>query len=553
MENCKKQKWEDFDLSRDEIKSIGEALKKEEFRTLLLDYVKEINDPENKKKYEQEITQLENERGVNVTFIHPSPGYVIKTSVNGKHKAFVNICSNANIEKPTSTPSVSGEQKGLQWSIPHCIAPPRDDLDKKNHICTVYDVVFHPDTLHLTQSNNSFKKLVEDTALDAVETNFKVSLDQINLKFPKMQFKGMKHATVIRKKIQNFQPTDIVNIPNYPYPLLKDLNVSQNVSEPPGKTNSLSMYSTPKHVITHRNAIDMQHFTNDTMSKMSATIPNELVVVVDLPLLKRSTDVSLDVSEKTLSLISESPAKYKLKLKLPYTVDSNNGSAKFDADKKTLTVTLPVVKSKSINVANIGMSNDDSGTNKDDSGIESDNINNERSRISGGSSSDDDYLEKEEKISQNKDLTPNAQTSLKPHVHYSLPAFECFQPSGDILKLNLLVPNVEPGSVEYKSLTKGAMSGFRMSFLSTGNGFFTQHFAICFLLSPKTDIEDGTLSAEVWDNKVCIQAKLSQNCEDNCDPFFFVGVDETKVEKREFPNSALRDTTNLEVAVVSSK
>lgn len=547
MENYNKQKWEDLDLSRDEIKSIGEALKKEEFRTLLLDYVKEINDPENKKQYEEEITQLESERGVNVTFIHPSPGYVIKTIANGKHKAFVNICSNANIDKPTSTPSVNGEEKGLSWSIPHCIAPPRDDMDKKNNICTVYDVVFHPDTLHLTKSNNSFKKLVDETALDAVETHFNVSLDKVNLKFPKMQFKGMKQASVIRKKMQNFQPTEVVNIPNYPYPPLKDHVVSQNVPQIQRNSDSrnvgyMPMYCTPKHMITHRNSFDMQHFTNDPMSKMSATVPNELVVVIDLPLLKRSTDASLDVSEKSLSLISESPAKYKLELNLPYIVDSNNGNAKFDTDKKTLTVTLPVVQSESRNVKKIDI-------NKDDSGIESDNINNERSRISSGSSSDDESLGKESKIIQYGDVVSIAQTFLKPNVHYSLPPLECFLHTGRVLKLNLLVPNVEPSSVEYISLTKDTMSGFHMSFLSTGNGFFTQHFAICFLLPPKNEIEDGTFSAEVWDSEVRIQAKLSPN-EDNCDTFF-VGIDEFTVEKKEFSHNTLRDSTNLAVSLVS--
>ena len=64
---------------------LEEALKKEEFRKLLVDYAKEIRDPENRKvrlymqlaiysfhqKYEEEIAQLERERGQDVQFLSP--------------------------------------------------------------------------------------------------------------------------------------------------------------------------------------------------------------------------------------------------------------------------------------------------------------------------------------------------------------------------------------------------------------------------------------------------------------------------------------------------
>ena len=56
----------------------------EKFRDLLREYAEEISDPENRKKYEEEIAQLERERGMNVKFINPTPGHVLKTSVDGK-------------------------------------------------------------------------------------------------------------------------------------------------------------------------------------------------------------------------------------------------------------------------------------------------------------------------------------------------------------------------------------------------------------------------------------------------------------------------------------
>ncbi len=50
---------------------------------------------------------MESERGVDVKFITPTPGYVIKTVQNGDTKCFVNICFSNTIDKATCTPSAA--------------------------------------------------------------------------------------------------------------------------------------------------------------------------------------------------------------------------------------------------------------------------------------------------------------------------------------------------------------------------------------------------------------------------------------------------------------
>lgn len=172
-ETCRKD-WEDFDVSREELKNITDCLKKEEFRKLLIEYAQEVTDPDNRKIYEREITQLEKERGVDVTFVNPEPGYVIKTSVDGDRKCFLNISKNDIVARPTSQPSYEQGHRGLQWSIPYTLIPPRYDLDKKNAPCMVFDVVFHPDTIYLASKNARFREIVNNTAMDGVESNFKV-------------------------------------------------------------------------------------------------------------------------------------------------------------------------------------------------------------------------------------------------------------------------------------------------------------------------------------------------------------------------------------------
>ena len=101
------RKFKELNMTRDEIERFSEAMKKEEFRKLLIEYAEEISDPKNRALYEKEIQQLENERGTDVTFIHPEPGFCLKTvqqQQNGSsQKCFINICKNAHIEKPSST------------------------------------------------------------------------------------------------------------------------------------------------------------------------------------------------------------------------------------------------------------------------------------------------------------------------------------------------------------------------------------------------------------------------------------------------------------------
>jgi dynein assembly factor 2 len=95
-----KRKFSELNMTRDELDRFTEAMKKEEFRKLLVEYAEELSDPKNREQYEKEIAQLEEERGMNVTFIHPEKGFCLKTTQNGELKCFINICKNENIEKP---------------------------------------------------------------------------------------------------------------------------------------------------------------------------------------------------------------------------------------------------------------------------------------------------------------------------------------------------------------------------------------------------------------------------------------------------------------------
>lgn len=511
------QRLEELNLTRDEVDKIGKAFKNEEFRRMFAEYVEEIQSPESKKIYEEEIVQLEKERGMDVQFLHPTPCYVIKTSVNGNQKAFINICVNELVQRPASTPAINaGGSRGLNWTLPHSLAPPHEDLDNKGVRCQVYDVMFHPDTMYLAEKNSQFRDMINKTALDAVEENFDVKLDKKNLKFPKLKYKGMARPCVIRK------PSATPPEPKSPeeQAILDkifaearhyNLNTEKRKRKSKPKSDDTSKYTTPKYVIKHRSHVDMQEFRESKDAKMHAAIPKELILEVNLPLLKSSSDIVLDVTDKTVQLSSETPAKYKLHLTLPYPVFETNGNAKFDKDLKKLIVTLPVKRTA------LDM--------RDDSGVDSDH-NSHSDHNSPGiieTTDDEESSDKSESSQQDTSASEFRTNFLDLNCHYSVPEFTChlFE---NILAFTLNVKNVDESSVDKRIDS----SSIHVKFSSISSSYFITNYAIYIQLPDNYKITDNT-TVEIWDNNVILQLHLIGNTELKAYKF---GVDPSNLEER---------------------
>ncbi|EZA60182.1 hypothetical protein DMN91_010125 [Ooceraea biroi] len=560
----RKKDWEDLDVTRDELRNITECLKKEEFRKLLIEYAEEVTDPDNRKIYEKEITQLEKERGVDVTFVNPEPGYVIKTSVNGDSKCFLNISKNEIVARPTSQPSYEQGHRGLQWSIPYTLIPPRDDLDKKNVRCMVFDVVFHPDTIYLASKNARFREIVNNTAMDGVESNFKVKLDRKNLKFPKISFKGVSYPTVIRKpsKEPPKEPVDMEPeiyqkiMASYdenrekhfkkkeekPQRAAPATTYYQNKQEKPMSEN----YTTPKFFIKHQSDIEMEDFVLSNDAKMYAAVPKKLAITIDLPLLKNASDATLDVQEKSLTVKSEKPAKYLLNLPLPYPVDGDNGNAKFDSKYKKLIVTLPVVRlpvpitengnradSKiECNQNSLIVEESKNGENFFDSKIE---LVKECERVCESENSDkaSEVINTCENTAlRTSDTTAVVDAFMKPSVKYNLPAYACNIYNNQLV-VTINVKNVNPNTVRHKILDSNV--GIHILLTSLGAGFFPQYYSLCLKIENGC-VEPETLMIEPWDNNVIFSIIVKDV--DNVKQYF-VGVDTEFMEAKDLPTTAL--------------
>ncbi|EDO37801.1 predicted protein [Nematostella vectensis] len=349
----------EFRMTKEEVDKLEKAMKNEEFRKLLVEYAQEISDPENKKRYEEEIRQMENERGMDVKFVNPEEGFVVKTTRETDGiKAFVNICYNQHIEKATFRMAEKGDgterKKGQQWSIPYSLAQPRDDFDRAGKKCVTFDVVFHPDTYKKCTKMPQFKKMVIETALEGIERQLNIKLNKKNLKFPKMKFKGMKQATVIRNKSNENsfkKPNEGITIGDktIPYPYADQptcANKQAHKSRTPGQITSKVKDNNadtrdprnPEYTILHRGIIDFQNFTN-ARDSCTSTRPKELVIRIDLP------DLALNHCKYRYSAFSRCCQFFLdiCHITLPYPIDENKGSAKFDKSKQQLVVTLLVL------------------------------------------------------------------------------------------------------------------------------------------------------------------------------------------------------------------
>uniref|UniRef100_A0A8C3VWC6 Protein kintoun n=1 Tax=Catagonus wagneri TaxID=51154 RepID=A0A8C3VWC6_9CETA len=346
---------EDLDLSGEEVQRLTSAFQDPEFRRMFSKYAEELTDPDNRRRYEEEITELERERGVEVRFVHPEPGHVLRTSLDGARRCFVNVCSNALVGAPSSRPSSGGAASGSQWSLPYSLAPGREYAGGRGTRYTVYDVVFHPAALALARRHERFRRMLDATALEAVEKQFRVKLDHRNAKTLKIKYKGNPEAAVLRTPLPGGAPARPEGepespLPDFPYPY-RGPDAAARAASPrpqapsPPEAVQQPAPTEPRHSVVQRHHVDLQDYRCSRDSAPS-TVPHELVVTIDLPLLRSAEQAALEVTGKLLCLDSRKP-DYRLRLSLPYSVDDSRGKAQFNKARRQLVVTLPVAATAS--------------------------------------------------------------------------------------------------------------------------------------------------------------------------------------------------------------
>ncbi|XP_054142894.1 protein kintoun [Melozone crissalis] len=331
----------DLNLSAEEAERLRRAFRDEQFRALFAEFAAELTDPEQRRLYEEEVAALERERGVEVRFVHPTPGFVLRTSQEGSRRCYINVCSNPLMGEPRAR----AERGGQRWELPYSLAPGREELRPAGRRRLLYDVVFHPAALRLAARSARFRRLLRDTALEAVESQCGVRLDRNNAAILRgVSYKGIPQAPVIRSPLPGGAPKPPDDgespLPPFPFPPAAPPPPAARASSP-AATPPPSGPTTPRWSIRHRSYVDLQDYRHCRDSAPSP-VPRELVVTVELPLLRSAEQAELEIRGRELRLDSRCPA-YRLRLRLPYDVDESGGRAAFNRAQRQLQVTLPVV------------------------------------------------------------------------------------------------------------------------------------------------------------------------------------------------------------------
>ena len=135
----------------------------------------------------------------------PKPGFVAKTRSFTKRgqKVFVNVCQSDHVDPPAPVEPPPGAPPSdeVQMRIPLSLGPPREDLDKDGGVCTVYDVVFHPDTVANALQEAEFRNFMLELVRHQVKEKHKDELsDQFG--FPKLKgnYKGIAPLPQIMRR-----------------------------------------------------------------------------------------------------------------------------------------------------------------------------------------------------------------------------------------------------------------------------------------------------------------------------------------------------------------
>lgn len=384
-----------------------------------------------------------------------------------------------------------------------------------------------------------------------------MKLDRKNLKFPKINFKGMTHPTVIRKPSEaplkeplDMEPEIYQKIMSN-YDAHRESHLKQREEKPQRAPPATTYYKdkqqkpadekyvTPKFSMKHQFDVQMEDFVISRHAKMYATVPKELVITIDLPLLKSANDATLDIDIQSLTLKSEKPAKYLLDLPLPYPVEECNGNAKFDPKYKKLIITLPVIRSLVVSADGEVVSDRNFAdlvvSKKDENNLSNYNIKLVEECESACKNVEFDeaseVADKCEDTALRTNVTETVDAFMNSNIKYNLPPYTC-NIYNNQLAIIINVKNVNPDAIHHKILDNNV--GIHILLTSMGAGFFPQYYSLCLKIEDGC-IEPETLTIEPWDNNVVfnIAVKDIENVTQ-----YFVGVDTEFMEGKDLPTAA---------------
>jgi hypothetical protein len=372
------------DITQEEVSKLTRAMKDKQFQNHMDDYCKEISDPAHRKEYLQYLDQLEakGEMPEGQQLLRTEPGCCVKTTIkfkNGQNqKCFINIVHSDCLQDMLEEPDGKG---GKRVNLPYSLSPPRPERDNKDENCMTCDFAVSTWTFGQAIQRPNVLKMLVDTASDGLTSQFLKGHEEVKKDFkvmkrircrgpfarplpmsvkagmlkdngknakPVMSSVDSKSAVTpselreMRKtaKEKQLKPDPVENeeeesAKSWPQNSQEEVEPAKAISGPP-------RIRVPKHKLIHSGQYDLTDFmeASNRPTAVAQSIPRLLKLVVELPTVKKSSDVSLEVT--SFNVCIEVQDKYYLDLPLSYEIDDENGEAKFDKVTQTLTLELPV-------------------------------------------------------------------------------------------------------------------------------------------------------------------------------------------------------------------
>jgi dynein assembly factor 2, axonemal len=299
----------DIELTKSEIDSLSQAMKKPEFINLLKDYVDEISDPKNKAEHEAYLKQLEDsgELPQGRKLLRPGPHSCIKTAVTSKRKmkVFINLCQAAELIQPT----LERKDQGGNWQVPYAMGQPRHDQDKKGLNCLTLDCAFHPMAFQISTGSSKFMKLLCDTAVEAANKVLESQGEKVSQDYKLMKnlkCKGNTPGSIMVSEYRLKNPTDTAPTKEKTYKLSEEgpklykelisTQMKQKQKDNLEKTEEPEVpekeerqeeiinekgIALPKHKVVYSSSVDLGEFIDSRYKSYKR--PKDAVVTIQVP------------------------------------------------------------------------------------------------------------------------------------------------------------------------------------------------------------------------------------------------------------------------------
>lgn len=366
------------DITQEEVSKLTKAMKDKQFQAHMEEYTKEISDPAHRKEYLQYLDQLEakGEMPEGQQLLRSEPGCCVKTTIsfkNGQYqKCFINIVHSDRLEDMSEGPD---EKAGRHVHLPYSLSPPRVERDNKGETCMTCDFAVSTWSFGQALQRPQILKMMIDTAADGLSTTYLKNFEEVKKDFKVMRrirCRGPGGVPVpmsvkgeLLKKGKKTPPAPRTDGPSAVTPSeLRDMRKEAMAKKEEFRKREAGEFEddavprpalveeqpqsnrirVPKHKLVHVGSYEICDFMEAThrhnMLAPNFSLPRQLRLVVEVPTVKRSSDISLDVT--SCNIVVEVEEKYYLDLPLSYEIDETRGEAKFDKVKQVLTLELPV-------------------------------------------------------------------------------------------------------------------------------------------------------------------------------------------------------------------